>query len=122
MSGKRTYEPDWKGGKAPDGSPTHKGRVLDRSAREIKLAADPMCRATGRRATDAHHILLRSQGGDDVPENLLPLSDEPHRRYHSKGKLPGVRLTKEERAYLRRKLGKAGAAEYEQRKFGKEAK
>lgn len=129
---KRDYTPDWKGGKAP-GQPapaketrqekqarTGRGRKLDSGARDRKLAADQMCRATGNRATDGHHILLRSQGGDDVEDNILPLSDAPHRAYHAKGRLPGVKLTDRETAYLAGKLGIEGAADYIRRKFGKE--
>jgi hypothetical protein len=129
---KKDYTPDWKGGVAP-GQPkpkkesrqerqtrTGRGRKLDPSARDRKLAADPTCRATGNRATDGHHILLRSQGGDDVEDNILPLSDPPHRTYHSKGRLPGVTLTDRETAYLAGKLGIEGAADYIRRKFGKE--
>lgn len=131
--GKRTYEPDWKGGRAP-GEPkppkesrqerqarTGRGRKLDSSARDRKLAADPTCRATGNRATDGHHILLRSQGGDDVEDNILPLSNKPHGTYHTKGRLPGVKLTDRETAYLAGKLGVEGAADYIRRKFGTEA-
>lgn len=131
---KRTYTPDWKGGRAPgEAKPkkesrqerqarTGKGRKLDSSARDRKLAADPTCRATGKRATDGHHILLRSQGGDDVEDNILPLADQPHRIYHAKGRLPGVRLTDAEYAYLVGKLGETGAADYIRRKFSEEAK
>lgn len=134
MSGKRTYEPDWKGG-MPPGQPkptketrperqarTGKGRKLDSSARDRKLASDPTCRATGNRATEGHHILLRSQGGDDVEDNILPLSLAPHDTYHKEGRLPGVTLTDAEYAYLVSKLGESGAADYIERKFGTEAK
>jgi hypothetical protein len=132
---KRTYEPDWKGGAAP-GTPrppketkpqkrerTGKGRIVDSPVIGRKLAADPTCRATGRRAVDGHHILLKSQQGDDVEENILPLADKPHREYHAKGVLPGVKLTADERAYLVSKLGEPGADDYIRRKFPpKEAK
>lgn len=130
MSGKRSYEPDWKGGAAP-GMPkpvketraerqarTGRGRKLDSSATKRKLAADQTCRASGKRATDGHHILLRSQGGDDVDDNILPLAKAPHDQYHSTGLLPGVELTDREIAYLVSKLGESGAADYIQRKFG----
>lgn len=132
---KRNYEPDWKGG-SPPGQPkpaketrqarqarTGKGRKLDSTARDRKLASDQTCRATGNRATDGHHILLRSQGGDDVVDNILPLSDKPHRTYHDEGQLPGVKLTDAEYTYLVGKLGESGAADYIERKFPpKEAK
>jgi len=129
---KRNYEPDWKGGTAPGQTKapkesrqqrqtrTGKGRKLDTGARDRKLAADPTCRATGNRATDGHHILLRSQGGDDVEDNILPLSDKPHRQYHAEGVLPGIRLTDAEYAYLVGRLGEAAAADYIERKFPQE--
>lgn len=134
MSGKRSYEPDWKGGAAP-GTPkpaketraerrsrTGRGRKLDSTARDRKLASDPTCRATGKRATEGHHILLRSQGGDDVEDNILPLSLRPHHDYHATGRLPGVKLTEAEMAYLVSKLGQAGAEDYVMRKFGNTGK
>lgn len=135
MSGKRTYEPDWKGG-APPGTPkpaketkpekrarTGKGRIYDTPAIGRKLAQDQTCRVTGHRATEGHHILLRSQGGDDLEENVLPLSLRPHQTYHDKGVLPGAVLTEEERDYLVSKLGAPGADDYIRRKFpAKEAK
>jgi len=127
--GKRSYEPDWKGGKEP-GQPqpaketrperqarTGRGRKLDSAARDRKLASDQTCRATGKRATDGHHILLRSQGGDDVEDNILPLSKKPHDEYHGTGVLKGVKLTDAEYAYLVSKLGEEAAADYIERKF-----
>ena len=129
MSGKRSYEPDWKGGRAP-GEPKperegrrsrrKKGRVHDSEAMKRKLIADPVCRVTGRSATDPHHILLRSQGGDDVEDNILPLSRKPHRTYHDTGKLTGVDLTEAEVAYLVSKLGREATIDYCKRKFDME--
>jgi hypothetical protein len=52
-----------------------------------------------------------------VEDNILPLSDQPHRTYHSTGSLPGVKLTAAERAYLVSKLGAPGADDYIRRKF-----
>lgn len=126
---KRNYEPDWKGGAAPGAAKpaketrperrarTGRGRKLDSTARDRKLASDPTCRATGNRATEGHHILLRSQGGDDVEDNILPLSLPPHAIYHATGVLKGVKLTDAEYAYLVSKLGEEAAADYIERKF-----
>ena len=47
-----------------------------------------------------HHLIRRSQGGDDVPENIVPLCGECHRRLHD-GRLVSLRLTAAEKAYLR---------------------
>ncbi len=127
--GKRTYEPDWKGGTSP-GTPKPaketkrhkqerrgKGRIVDRAAVSSKLASDQTCRATGRRAAEGHHILLKSQGGDDSPDNILPLCKQAHDTYHRTGSLPGVNLTDGEYAYLVGALGEEAAASYIQRKF-----
>lgn len=96
---------------------------MDSTARDRKLASDQTCRATGKRATDGHHILLRSQGGDDVEDNILPLSHGAHvETYHRTGVLPGVKLTDAEYAYLVSKLGEQAAADYIERKFGTGAK
>lgn len=133
MTGKRTYEPDWKGGRAPgepkperesrrDRRKKRKGRTVDTDAIARKLEADPVCRVTGRRASEGHHILLRSQGGDDVEDNILPLSRKPHRTYHDTGVLEGVTLTPEEVAYLVSKLGPEATVDYCKRKFKLEVK
>ena len=49
-----------------------------------------------------HHLIRRSQGGDDVAENIVPLCDSCHRRLHDGRKLAGpLRLTVAEKRYLR---------------------
>lgn len=45
--------------------------------------------------TEAHHITTRGAGGDDVPENLMPLCTYHHQEWHSRG--PGHMI----RAYAR---------------------
>lgn len=74
-------------------------RVLDLEALKRKLDSDPRCRmCANERATDPHHVVLKSQGGDDVEDNIVPLGRECHRRYHAgRGWIP---LTKSETSYL----------------------
>jgi 5-methylcytosine-specific restriction endonuclease McrA len=80
-------------------------RIKDRKARARKLHRDPMCRlGCGNRATQAHHIIYQSGLGDDVEDNLLPLCTDCHVLLHSQGPI-NMRITKEEREYVRRKLG-----------------
>jgi 5-methylcytosine-specific restriction endonuclease McrA len=50
------------------------------------------CRVCGRRATDTHHILYRSQGGPDEPWNLICLCRACHELVHREG--PAVWRTK----------------------------
>lgn len=82
---------------------------------------DGMCRACGRRASDGHHILLRSQGGDDHEDNYMPLCDPCHRAYHAQGWIQAV-LTAAEYAYLVSKIGAEAAADYVNRKFRTEVR
>lgn len=35
--------------------------------------------------TEAHHITTRGAGGDDLPENLMPLCTYHHGEWHSRG-------------------------------------
>lgn len=49
-------------------------RIVDRGAMKRKLLADPVCRATGERAANCHHLIGKGQGGDDVEDNLIPLT------------------------------------------------
>lgn len=43
------------------------------------------CMACGTKPSDAHHITTRGAGGDDVPENLMPLCSHHHREWHQMG-------------------------------------
>lgn len=89
-------------------------RIVDHEAVQRKVASDPVCRACSRRASDGHHIVLRSQGGDDVEENILPVCHECHMRYHAgQGTL---KLKPEERDYVFAKLGREAGLEYLRRR------
>lgn len=43
------------------------------------------CRICGKRASDAHHILYRSQGGTDDLDNGILLCRTDHERVHAEG-------------------------------------
>jgi len=38
---------------------------------------------SGGRASDLHHLVFRSHGGEDTIENLMPLTREEHTRAHA---------------------------------------
>lgn len=64
-----------------------------------------------------HHVLFRSQGGDDIRANLLMLCVDCHHGYHTRrGDGFGLRLTQyirdnrpDTQQYLAKKLGAGGA-------------
>lgn len=41
--------------------------------------------ASGGLGGDCHHVSSRGSGGDDVPENLMPLSRKEHIEWHQLG-------------------------------------
>jgi len=52
-------------------------------SREV-LERDKLCRLCRcARATEAHHLVRRSQGGDDVLENGIGLCTQCHQAYHA---------------------------------------
>lgn len=53
----------------PDFKPP--ARVVDKTARTAYLKQHPICEISGMSAQSVHHLIKRSQGGDDVPENFL---------------------------------------------------
>ena len=91
-------------------------RIRDPEAAKRKLARQPRCRQCQDAATDGHHILLRSQGGDDVEDNIMPLCRQHHFEYHNAD--IGLRLTLDEQLYVLTKLGQgAGKAYMERRRY-----
>lgn len=98
-------KPDWK----------PKRRIRDSAAIERKVASEPLCRACGlERATDGHHVLLRSQGGDDVEDNIIPLCRACHTDYHAAH--ISLRANLNERLYVLTKLGQNPGTVYLERR------
>lgn len=52
---------------------------------------------------ELHHLIRRSQGGDDVAENIVPLCGECHTKLHA-GNAGILRLLPSEVAYMRSRL------------------
>ena len=94
-------------------------RIIDPEAGLRKLSLDQTCRGCGKRATDGHHILLRSQRGDDVEDNIMPLCHICHIAYHDGGR-KDFRLTTAERGYLLAKLGSEAGNDYIARRYQRE--
>ena len=44
---------------------------------------DYLCRVCGRKANDVHHIIFRSHGGKDEPDNLICLCRQCHEAAHA---------------------------------------
>lgn len=90
-------------------------RILDpRAGRAKCLSPDSECRiCQRRRGLERHHLVPRSQGGDDVEQNLVPLCGtfeaECHRRVteNEPAALAALRaaLWPEEEAYVAAKMG-----------------
>lgn len=85
-----------------------------------------MCEVTGRTGRlHLHHVVLRSQGGDDVRANLLTIHDGLHEAYHRAEPharfLIGTHI-RDHRSdildYLRTKLGEGAATEWLTRHTG----
>jgi 5-methylcytosine-specific restriction endonuclease McrA len=90
-------------------------RIRDSAAVQRKVMSVPLCRACRlEKATDGHHVLLRSQGGDDVEDNILPLCRGCHRDYHD-GRLD-LTLSLDERLYVLTKLGQNPGTVYLERR------
>lgn len=59
--------------------PTRVKRIVDKAAIKRKMRGERTCRCGCRKkATDAHHILPRSLGGDDVEANVCGLDHDDH--------------------------------------------
>jgi hypothetical protein len=66
--------------RSPD--PKRAARKQDVEAIRRKLLWERECYACGKPASDGHHVLFRSHGGDDVPENIAPLCHDDHMLLH----------------------------------------
>ena len=90
-------------------------RIRDDLAAKRKLVRFPTCRACGlEKAVDGHHVLLRSQGGYDVEDNIIGLSRACHRDYHEAR--IHVRVNLDEKLYVLTKLGQVAGMDYLERR------
>jgi len=83
------------------------------------------CEITGLTAVQSglrlhlHHVILRSQGGDDVEENILCVTGDLHESYHRSSRMARHSIAMhvwsnrpDVWAYLGRKLGASGREEW----------
>lgn len=106
----------------PDPRPSKRG--VKGNAGRAKLRKEGRCRSCGesRWALSRHHLVPRSQSGDDVDDNLVPLCLLCHDTLHNHPGQPrtevrhaiGRSLTDAERAYVGRKMG----VDYLRRHYG----
>jgi 5-methylcytosine-specific restriction endonuclease McrA len=99
----------------PDPKPVSRHR--DQKAGKSKMKAERKCRACRRwvYVPHRHHIVSKGQGGDDVPENLIPICAQCHDDLHHHPGILGRRarakirsnLREEELAYVEQKVGLA---------------
>ena len=78
-------------------------RVKDKKA--LKQATLPYCELcrSWQNIDPPHHIIFKSQGGDDTPENLISLCRDCHDDAHGKGK---SKTTTPKEVFYRAKEGK----------------
>ena len=74
VGGKKTYEPDWKPSK----------RVKEPKTMRAKHQSGCFCVLNCGETGTIHHVLPRSQGGDDVPANLICLCGSGTTGHHGK--------------------------------------
>src|SRR5262245_28952783 len=79
----------------PDPKPEK--RIIDPGVFADFYAQDHECLVCGERNPQAHHMLSRAQGGDDLPGNLLPLCKGCHGAFHGNPYLGPfcIRITRE---------------------------
>jgi len=49
---------------------------------QVALRDNSQCQVCGQQANDIHHIVFRSHGGADIPENLICLCRHHHDQAH----------------------------------------
>lgn len=92
----------------PDPKPLKRIRATADEWAEIAEAKQGPCRICRRVESNGsvhsrielHHLIRRSQGGDDVAENIIPLCGECHTKLHA-GNAGMLRLLPSEVAYMR---------------------
>jgi len=83
-----------------------KKRIVDRKAVKRYWESGSKCEYPGchKIRQDPHHIIFKSQGGDDTPENLINLCRNCHDKAH--GKVNGVCQHEMRKLLLKIKEGK----------------
>lgn len=111
----------------PDPKPVP--RIRDPRASRRKVQRERSCRCgCGRPATDGHHILPRSLGGDDVEDNIMGLYHDCHMCFEFGGQedrremaeLLGSKIRDDEIRYLCEKRGLFQAADFLRRYYGRD--
>jgi hypothetical protein len=101
---------------APDPRPRARHRARQQEWAELHRAKHGRCRICGRLPAQLHHLVARSQSGDDVADNLVPLCSDHHSAVHAGDLLArtllGGRLTDAEVGYV---VDRRGAAWLEDR-------
>lgn len=100
-------------------------RVAHTPAIRRKLLGDRCCRGCGQDAAEGHHVLHRSQGGDDHIDNIIPLCDWCHDLYHESfeddSRQVAVEIGRKLRAvevdYVLDRLGDIEGAAYLERRY-----
>jgi 5-methylcytosine-specific restriction endonuclease McrA len=89
-------------------------RIIAEKGGPCRLCADPASNGHVHGSIHFHHLLARSQGGDDVAANIVPLCAECHQavtlRMPAALALLHESLTDAEYAYVVAKLGEGGPA------------
>ena len=66
----------------PDPKPGHRRTEKNPAAMRAWTASHYECVACGEQGANAHHVLERDDGGDDVPENLVTVCGSGTSRCH----------------------------------------
>lgn len=66
----------------PDWKPVKRQKASTKLWTEMRRGLDERCQVCGDPAQSAHHIVRKSQGGDDVPANLASLCGHGTRGCH----------------------------------------
>jgi hypothetical protein len=110
----------------PDTKPQRRHRADTAEWKEIRARfADACCVSCGLAAESLHHVVPKSQGGDDVEANLVPLCGDGTRGCHGKleSHAPGwEQIAAHVRAYVMAResrlsyvIGRIGQARFEER-------
>lgn len=97
--------------------PRPDARIVDRTATTRKVLAEPECRACGEPAATGHHVIPKSERGDDVLDNIAPVCGSGttgcHGLTEARDRETRHQLIRAENvAYVYRKLGPVAGREY----------